>query len=218
MHLHVPGDAGLAEALPADGAQREGPLVQPLVLPEGVAAQEGLLALGAGEVAALLVQPLVLVVARQAGEALIALATAVGEAVESEVGLQLIRVLKHFVALGAFGLVLCEAFADRPGAQEAFVFSRRLLPSPLRFRLQIVRLLAALWNFYNVIFKILVHFFFQVISLFQLFGSSTFHIFSLSCFFKRGLVLLPLDVLLHSPSQSVSVRTLRAAGSAERSI
>lgn len=210
VHLHVPGDPGLAEALPADGAQRKGPLVQPLVLPEGVAAQEGLLALATGKVAALLVQPLVLVVARQAGEALLALAAAVCKAVESDVGLQLIWVLEHFVALGTFDLVLREVFADGPGAQEAFVFSRQQLPSLLRFGLRIARLLAALWNYCSAILKILVYLFFQVASLFQLFGSSAFYIFSLRCFFKRGLVVLPLDVLLHFPSQSVSVRTLRA--------
>lgn len=156
VHLHVPGDARLAEALPANGAQGEGPLVQPLVLPERVTAQEGLLALGAGEVAALLVQPLVLVVAREAGEALLALAAAVREAVEPDVGLQLIRVLEHFAALAAFGLVLREVFADGPGAQEAFVFGRRLLPSPLRFVLRVAPLLGTLSNFCSAIFKILV--------------------------------------------------------------
>lgn len=130
------------------------------MLPERVAAQEGLLALGAGEVAALLVQPLVLVVTREAGEALLALAAAVCEAVEADVGLQLIRVLEHFVALGTFGLVLCEGFGDGPGAQEAFVFGRRLLPSPLGFGLRIGRLLAAFSNFCSANCKILVHLFF----------------------------------------------------------
>lgn len=127
------------------------------MLPEGVAAQEGLLALGAGEVAALLVQPLVLVVAREAGEALLTLATAVRKAVEPDVGLQLIRVLEHFAALAAFGLVLHNVFADGPGAQEALVFGRRLLLSfLLRFVLRVTPLLGALPHFRSAIFKILV--------------------------------------------------------------
>lgn len=134
--------------------------MQPLMLPEGVAAQEGLLALGAGEVAALLVQPLMLVVAREAGEALLTLATAVCKAVEPDVGLQLIRVLEHFAALATFGLVLHDVFADGPGAQEALVFGRRLLLSPLRFVLRVTPLLGALPHFRSAIFKILASLFF----------------------------------------------------------
>lgn len=75
-------------------------------------------------------------------------------------GLQLIRVLEYFVALGAFGLVLCEVFADGPGAQEAFVFSRRLLPSLLHFGLQIDHLLVTFSSFCSAPCMNLVHLFF----------------------------------------------------------
>lgn len=63
MHLHVPCDATFAEALPADGAQVGGAFMQPLVLLEGVVAQESLVALSAGEYPASLVESLVLVIA-----------------------------------------------------------------------------------------------------------------------------------------------------------
>lgn len=217
VHLHVAGDAALAEAPPADGAQGGGPLVQPLVLPERVAAQEGLLARGAGEAAAPLVQPLVLVVAREAAEALLALAAAVGRAVQPRVGLQLIGVLEHLAALAALVLVLGQVSGDGPAAQEALVFSGRLLPSPLRSVLRVEPLPDAFLCFRCAGWKTVVGLFLRFDSSSQLFASAAFYSCSLRCVLKRAGEMLLLDALLHSPVHSVSVTALRAGEEARRS-
>lgn len=110
VHLHVPHEAALAETLPADGAGVGGTVVQPLVLPEGISAQEALVALAADVVASLLVDPLVLIVAREADEALLTLDAAVGEAVEPHVIGQLVREFKDLLTHGAFGVFLRVVF------------------------------------------------------------------------------------------------------------
>lgn len=110
VHLHVSYEAAFAETLPADGAHVTGPFVQPLVLSEGIIAQESLVALGADEFAAPLVGSLVLIIPREADEALLTLDAAVRETVEPHVSGQLIRKFKNLLALGAFGVFLWKAF------------------------------------------------------------------------------------------------------------
>ena len=143
VHLHVSGDARLAEALPTDGAQVGGALVQPLVLLQGVTAQESLVALAAGEYPASLVEPLVLVIPRRAGEALLTLVAVVPEAVELHVGLQLIRVFEDLVTRQALGLFLREDFVHRPRAQEPLVLARGSFLSSPFLVFQVVFLLLA---------------------------------------------------------------------------
>lgn len=135
VHLRVPEEAALAEGLPADGAYVAGPLVQLLVLSEGRAAQEALVALAADEPAALLVEPLVLVKAREADEAFLTLDAAVGEAVQPHVSGELVRKLKNLLTRGAFGVFLREAFVHRSRSQKPPVKPRRrsLLPSSFVF-------------------------------------------------------------------------------------
>lgn len=131
MHLHVSHEAAFAESLPTDGAHVAGPLVQLLVLSEGISAQEALVALAADEFAAPLVDSLVLIIAREADEAFLTLDAAVWEAVQPHVGRELIRKFKNLFALGAFGVSLRKVFVHRSRDQKPSVnpWQRSLLPS-----------------------------------------------------------------------------------------
>lgn len=131
MHLHVSGDARLAEVLTADVAEVVGTFVQPLVLLERVTAEESLVAQLAGEEPALLVKPLVLVESRLAGEALLTQAAVETECVDLRVSLQLIGMFKDLLTYGAFGFFFREVFVDGSSAQKPFVLPCGLFPFPL---------------------------------------------------------------------------------------
>lgn len=131
VHLHVSHEAALAESLPTDGAHVAGPFVQLLVLSEGIAAQEALVALAADEFAAPFVDSLVLIIAREADEAFLTLDAAVWEAVQPHVGCELIGKFKHLFTLGAFGVSLRKVFVHWSCNQKPSVhpWQRSLLPS-----------------------------------------------------------------------------------------
>lgn len=118
VHLHVSEEAALAEGLPTGGARVAGPSVQLLVLSERVAAQEALVALAADEPAAPGVEPPVLLEAREAEEAFLTLGAAVGEAVQPQVGGELVGKVENLLTLGAFGVFLCEVCVHCSGHQE----------------------------------------------------------------------------------------------------
>lgn len=196
MHLHVSRNAGFAETLPADGAQVAGARVQPFVLLQGVAAQEALVALAAGEYPASFVEPLVLIITRRAGESLLTLAAAVRKAVEPHVSLQLIRMFKNLFTRGAFGFVLHKVFAHRSHAQKPFVFPCGLFPSPSLLVLQVV--LLAFFLFVGCIFLFLLPLYLQVAFNFLLF--SVFRFLPSLCSGFFGFVcymVLNVDVLLY---------------------
>lgn len=137
VHVHVSYEAALAETLPTDGAHVAGPVVQLLVLSEGVPAQEPLAAPAADECAAPPVDSLVLVIPREADEAFLTLEAAEGEAVQPHVSGELIRKLKNLLTLGAFGVFLCKVFVHRSRNQKPSVNARQrsLLPPFLVFKL-----------------------------------------------------------------------------------
>lgn len=99
VHLHVSHEAAFAETLPTDGAHVAGPLVQLLVLPQRVTAQEPLVALATDEFAAPLVDSLVLIIPREAAEAFLTLDAAVWEAVQPHMSGELIRKFKNLLTL-----------------------------------------------------------------------------------------------------------------------
>lgn len=219
VHLHVPRDARFAEAFPADGAQVGGARVQPLVLLEGVAAQESLVALAAAEYPSSLVEPLVLIVPRRAGESLLALAAVVPEDVKLPVGLQLIWMLKDLFARQALGLFLREDFVLCSHAQKPFVLACGLFPSPSLLVLQVVPFLFAFPLFSGAVFLLAFPLFVRDALYLLLFGVQLFPFLRILCFglFHRlffddgsGYVVLTLHVLLHLPLYTVRKRTLGA--------
>lgn len=190
MHLHVSYEAAFAESLPTDGAHVAGPFVQPLVLSEGVIAQESLVALAADEFTAPLMGSLVLIVPREADEALFTLDAAVRETVEPHVSGQLIRKFKNLLTLGAFGVFLCEVFVH---------WSRNQKPSVNTGQLS---LLLSFHVFQVVLFGTVILGFFPLIYGLPLLSICTFPKYL--CFYgsDRYAVCL-LDVLLYYLSCAV---------------
>lgn len=185
MHLHVSHEAAFAQTLPTDGAHVAGPFVQPLVLFEGIIAQESLVALGADEFAAPLVGSLVLIIPRKADEALLTLNAAVRETVEPHVSGQLIRKLKNLLTLLAFGVFLCKVFVHWSRNQKPPVNPRQL------------SLFLSFPGFQGVLFGRVILFFFPLAGDFLLLSVFTFpkHI----CFYDSDrYVVCLLDVLLYS--------------------